>query len=131
MDNNSTNDRTEMEKLLADLDTVDFDSLDQDFRGVTVDEEQWRKYQMIVKELLTIRDIGQGVSKVLYAEAPDPLTEYASAMLVLDTLSALNGDAKAAFATAASLCDSITITTSGGKVRASFAIDHIWKDGGM
>lgn len=119
MDNNPTHDRTEMEKLLAEL------------NGVTVEEEQWRKYQMIVKELLTIRDIGQGVSKVLYAEAPDPLTEYASAMLVLDTLSALNGDAKAAFATAASLCDSITITTSGGKVRASFAIDHIWKDGGM
>ena len=131
MDNTPTHDRTEMEKLLADLDTADFDSLDQDFSGVTVDEEQWHKYQMIVKELLTIRDIGEGVSKVLYAEAPDPLTEYASAMLVLDTLSALTGEAKAAFATAASLCDSITITTSGGKVRASFAIDHIWKDRGM
>ena len=131
MNDNPIHDPTEMEKLLTDLDTVDFDSLDQDFRGVTVDEEQWRKYQMIVKELLTVRDIGQGVSKVLYAEAPDPLTEYASAMLVLDTLSALNGDAKAAFAMAASLCDSITITTSGGKVRVSFAIDHIWKDGWM
>lgn len=123
MDSNPIHDRTE-------LDTMDFDNLEQDFHGVAVDEEQWRKYQTIVKELLTVRDIGQGVYKVLYAEAPDPLSEYASAMLVLDKLAALNGEARAAFATAASLCDSITITTSGDKVRASFAIDNIWKDGG-
>ena len=68
MDNNPTHDRTEVEKLLAELDTVDFDSLDQDFRGVAVDEEQWRKYQMIVKELLTI-PMPEDIRRRIYAEA--------------------------------------------------------------
>lgn len=57
-------DPTEMEKLMADLDAVDFDDLDDDFRGVTINEDQWSKYQLIVKALLTAKNKGQGISKV-------------------------------------------------------------------
>jgi hypothetical protein len=121
-------DPTEMEKLMADLDAVDFDDLDDDFRGVTINEDQWSKYQLIVKALLTAKNKGQGISKVEYLTAPNPLSEYAGVMIVLGKLASLDGDAKAAAIMAASLCDRVTITTNGDNVRISFTVDTIWKE---
>lgn len=121
-------DPTEWEKLMADLDAVDFDDLDDGFRGVAVNEVQWCKYQMVVKALLTAKNKGRGISKVDYLTAPDPLSEYASSMIVLDKISAVDGDAKGALIMAASLCDRITVTTNNDKVRASFLVNNIWTE---
>ncbi len=130
MSNFPIHDPAEMEKLLADLDTVDFDDLGDDFRGVAVNEDQWYKYQLIVKALLAAKNKGRGISKVDYLTAPDPQSEYAGVMIVLDKVSAFDGDAKAALIMAESLCDRVTITTNGDKVRASFTVDPIWKEDG-
>lgn len=123
-------DPAKIEKLMADLDAVDFDDLGNDFRGGAVNEDQWYKYQMIVKALLTAKNKGQGVSKVEYLTAPDQMSEYAGAMIVLNKLASLDGDAKAAVIMAASLCDRITVTANGDKVRASFTVDAIWNEDG-
>ncbi len=128
MNNIPIPDPAEWEKLLADLDAVDFDDLDDGFRGVAVNEDQWYKYQLIVKALLTAKNKGRGISKVEYLTAPDPLSEYASSMIVLDKISAVGGDAKGALIMAASLCDRITVTTNNDKVRASFLVNNIWRE---
>ena len=118
------------EKLLADLDAIDFDDLDDDFRGVTVDDAQWEKYKTIVKALFFSQEGSGGkIQKIEYLKAPDPVSEYASAMIVLDKVSFFDADAKAALIMAASMSDSLTITTNDNRVRVSFAVDNIWKEG--
>ena len=121
----------EWEKLLADLNAVDFDDLDDDFRGVTVDDAQWEKYKTIVKALFFSQEGSGGkIQKIEYLKAPDPVSEYASAMIVLDKVSFFDADAKAALIMAASMSDSLTITTNDNRVRVSFAVDNIWKEDG-
>ena len=56
------------------------------------------------------------------------MSEYASAMIVLDKVSFFDADAKAALIMAASMSDSITVTTTNNRVRVSFAVDNIWKE---
>lgn len=119
----------EWEKLLAELDAVDFDDLDDGFRGVAVDDAQLGKYKTIVSALFFARkESGGKIQKVEYLKAPDPLSEYASAMIVLDKVSFFDADAKAALIMAASMSDSITVTTTNNRVRVSFAVDNIWKE---
>lgn len=119
----------EWEKLLADLDAVDFDDLDDGFRGITVDDAQWEKYKTIVKALFFSQEGSGGkIQKIEYLKAPDPVSEYASAMIVLDKVSFFDADAKAALIMAASMSDSLTITTNDNRVRVSFAVDNIWKE---
>lgn len=121
----------EWEKLLADLDAVDFDDLDEGFRGITVDDAQWEKYKTIVKALFFSQEGSGGkIQRVEYLKAPDPVSEYASAMIVLDKVSFFDADAKAALIMAASMSDSLTITTNNNRVRVSFAVDNIWKEDG-
>lgn len=121
----------EWEKLLADLNAVDFDDLDDGFRGVTVDDAQWEKYKTIVKALFFSQEGSGGkIQKIEYLKAPDPVSEYASAMIVLDKVSFFDADAKAALIMAASMSDSLTITTNDNRVRVSFAVDNIWKEDG-
>lgn len=129
MENIPIPDHTDMKKLLADLETIDFDDLDEAFRGVTVDDGQWAKYQTVVKALLAAKNRGKGIIKADYLTAPDPLFEYAGAMAVLDKVSSFDGEAKAALILAASMCDRIAITTDGERVRISFTVDQIWKEG--
>ena len=122
-------DPAEWEKLLADLDAVDFDDLDDGFRGVTVDDAQWEKYKTIVSALFFSREKSGGkIQRIEYLKAPDPMSEYASVMIVLDKISFFDTDAKAALIMAASMSDSITVTTTNNRVRVSFAVDNIWKE---
>ena len=119
------------EKLLADLDAVDFDDLEDDFRGVTVDDAQWEKYKTIVSALFFSREKSGGkIQRIEYLKTPDPMSEYASVMIVLDKISFFDTDAKAALIMAASMSDSLTITTNDNRVRVSFAVDNIWKEDG-
>lgn len=119
----------EWEKLMADLDAVDFDDLDDGFRGVTVDDTQWEKYKTIVSALFfSQKECGGKIQKIEYLKAPDPTSEYASAMIVLGKVSFFDADAKAALIMAASMSDSLTITTNDNRVRVSFAVDNIWKE---
>ena len=118
------------EKLLADLDAIDFDDLDDDFRGVTVDDAQWEKYKTIVSALFFSREKSGGkIQRIEYLKAPDPMSEYASVMIVLDKISFFDTDAKAALIMAASMSDSLTVTTNDNRIRVSFAVDNIWKEG--
>lgn len=119
----------EWEKLMADLDAVDFDDLDDGFRGVAVDDTQWEKYKTIVKALFFSQEGSSGkIQRIEYLKAPDPMSEYASAMIVLDKVSFFDTDAKAALIMAASISDSLTVTTNNNQVRVSFAVDNIWKE---
>lgn len=119
----------EWEKLLADLDAVDFDDLDDGSRGINVDDARWEKYKTVVKALLLAQEESDGkIQKVEYLKAPDPMSEYASVMMVLDKVSFFDTDAKAALIMAASMSDSLTITTNNDRVRVSFAVDHIWRE---
>lgn len=122
-----------MKKFMDNLAAVDFNNLDDDFRGVAVDAAQWEKYQTIVKALFTAQDKTAGkILKIDYLEAPDPLSKFATAMIVMPSAFWFDGTAKESLILAASLCDRIAVTTSGDKVRASFTVSHVWKDeGGM
>lgn len=120
----------EWEKLMADLDAVDVGDLDDGFHGVAVDDTQWEKYKTIVKALFFSQEGSGGkIQRIEYLKAPDPMSEYASVMIVLDKVSFFDTDAKAALIMAASMSDSLTITTNDNRVRVNFAVDNIWKEG--
>ncbi len=122
-------DPAEREKLMAELDAVDFDDLDDGFRGIAVDDAQLEKYKTIVSALFFAqKESGGKIQKIEYLKAPDPTSEYASAMIVLDKVSFFDADAKAALIMAASMSDSLTVTTNNNRVRVSFAVDNIWRE---
>ena len=123
-------DQNKFEKLLDELDTVDFDDLDgDDFHGTTVNAERWSVYQQITTALLEAMDKNDRILKVNYLTKPNPAEELASVMVVMPHMIGLSREVKAAFAQAATLCDSIAMTTMDNKIRVSFMVDHIWKDG--
>ncbi len=118
-----------MEKLMKDLDTVDFDDLEDDFQGVTVDGSQWERYQTIINALISAQDKSGGkILNVDYLDAPDPQSKSAAVMVVMPCAFWIDGEVKDAVILAASLCDRIAVTTSGGRVHVSFTISSIWAD---
>lgn len=121
--------KNEFEKLLAELDTVDFDDLDcDDFHGTTVNDEKWGVYQQITTALLDAMDKNDHILKVHYLKKPNSEEEFASVMVVMSQMIGLDKEVKAAFAQAATLCDSITMTAMNGKIRISFTVDGIWTE---
>lgn len=121
--------KNEFEKLLAALDAVDLDDLDcDDFRGTTVNDEKWRVYQQITTALLDAMDKNDRILKVNYLSKPNPVEEFASVMVVMPQAIGLNKDAKSAFAQAATLCDSIAMTTTDNKIRINFIVAGIWME---
>lgn len=121
--------KNEFEKLLAELDTVDFDDLDcDDFHGATVNDEKWGVYQQITTALLDAMDKNDHILKVHYLKKPNSEEEFASVMVVMSQMIGLDKEVKAAFAQAATLCDSITMTAMNGKIRISFTVDGIWTE---
>lgn len=120
-------DKEKFEKLLAELDTVDFDNLDgDDFHGTTVNGEKWSVYQQITTALLGAMDKNDQILKVHYLREPNPKEEFASVTVVMPQLISLDKEVKAAFAKAATLCDNITMTTINNKIRISFIVDSVW-----
>lgn len=123
-------DKDKFEKLLAELDTVDFDNLGgDDFHGTTVNDERWSVYQQIATALLDAMDKNDHILKVHYLNKPNPEEEFASVMVVMSQVVGLDKEVKAAFALAATLCDRIAMTTTDNKIRVSFAVDNIWEEG--
>ena len=124
-------DKNKFEKLLEELDAVDFNDLGgDDFHGTTVNDEKWSVYQQIATALIDVMDKNDHILKVHHLSKPNPKEEFASVMVVMPQVIGLDKEAKAAFALAATLCDRIAITTTGNKIRISFAVDNIWKEGG-
>lgn len=122
-------DKNKFEKLLAELDTMDFDDLGgDDFHGTTVNDEKWSVYQQITTALLDAVDKNNHILKVHYLDKPNPAEGFASVMVVMSQVIGLDKDAKAAFAQAATLCDRIAMTTMDNKIRISFIVDGIWAD---
>ena len=122
-------DKDKFEKLLAELDTVDFDNLGgDDFHGTTVNDERWSVYQQIATALLDAMDKNDHILKVHYLSKPNPEEEFASVMVVMPQVVGLDKEVKAAFAQAATLCDSIAMTTTDNKIRISFIVDRIWRE---
>lgn len=122
-------DKNKFEKLLEELDAVDFNDLGgDDFHGTTVNDEKWSVYQQIVAALLDVMDKNDHILKVHYLSKPNPEEEFASVMVVLPQVVGLDKEVKAAFARAATLCDSIAMTTMDNKIRVSFIVDGIWAD---
>lgn len=122
-------DKDKFEKLLAELDTVDFDNLGgDDFHGTTINDERWGVYQKITTALLDAMDKNDHILKVHYLSKPNPEEEFASVMVVMPQVVGLDKEVKAAFAQAATLCDSIAMTTTDNKIRISFIVDRIWRE---
>lgn len=122
-------DKNKFEKLLAELDTMDFDDLGgDDFHGTTVNDERWSVYQQITTALLDVMDKNDHILKVHYLSKPNPAERFASVMVVMSQVIGLDKEVKTAFAQAATLCDSIAMTTTDNKIRISFAVDNIWKE---
>lgn len=122
-------DKDKFEKLLAELDTVDFDNLGgDDFLGTTVNDERWSVYQQITTALLDAMDKNDHILKVHYLSKPNPEEEFASVMVVMPQVVELDKEVKAAFSQAATLCDSIAMTTTDNKIRISFIVDRIWRE---
>ena len=114
-------DKNKFEKLLEELDAVDFNDLGgDDFHGTTVNDEKWSVYQQIATALLDAMDRNNRILKVHYLREPNPA--------VLPQLIGLDKEVKAAFALAATLCDSIAMTSTDNKIRISFIVDGIWAD---
>ena len=64
-------DDADMKKFMDDLAAVDFDDLEDDFRGVTVDVAQWEKYQTIVRALFAAQDKSGGkILKIDHLQRP-------------------------------------------------------------
>lgn len=122
--------KSEFEKLLAEVDTVPADDMDEVSHGGFVDTERWGRYQSMVKVLLTAQDKCNGkIVKIDYREYPDPQSEYVSAMVVFPKASWFTGEAKEALILAAGLAEHVTMTTNGDQVRISLSIDNIWTEG--
>ena len=122
-------DKNKFEKLLEELDAVDFNDLGgDDFHGTTVNDEKWSVYQQFATALLDAMDRNNRILKVHYLREPNPAEEFASVMVVLPQLIGLDKEVKAAFALAATLCDSIAMTSTDNKIRISFIVDGIWAD---
>lgn len=123
--------KNKFEKLLAELDTVDFDNLGSDnFHGTTVNDERWSVYRQITAALLDAMNKNDHVLKVHYLSRPNPAEEFASVMVVMSQVVGLDKEDKAAFAQAATLCDSIAMTTTDNKIRISFTVSGIWEEDG-
>lgn len=124
-------DKGKFEKLLVELDAMDFDDLGgDDFHGTTVNDERWSVYQQITAALLDAMDKNDHILKVHYISKPNPAERFASVMVAMAQVIGLDKEVKAAFAQAAALCDSIAMTTMDNKIRISFAVDNIWKEDG-
>lgn len=122
-------DKNKFEKLLAELDTMDFDDMDgDDFHGTTVNDEKWSVYQQITTALLNVMDKNDRILKVHHLSKPNSAEEFASVMVVMSQMIGLNKEVKAAFVQAATLCDSIAMTATDNKIRISFTVDQIWKE---
>lgn len=122
-------DKNKFEKLLAELDTMDFDDLGRDdFHGTTVNDERWSVYQQITTALLDAMDKNDHILKVHYLSKPNPAEGFASVVVVMSQAIGLDKDVKAAFAQAATLCDSIVMTTMDNKIRISFTVKNLWKE---
>jgi hypothetical protein len=118
---------SELEKLIAELDALDPDDLD-DFHGETLDLAQWDRYQQIVNQLLVLPDKCEYVTNVRYLTSPIPTDEIATATVTLSQFSMFNGEVKAALADAVVLCDSFHTSALENKVRLSFVVNHVWKE---
>lgn len=122
-------DKNKFEKLLAELDTMDFDDLGgDDFHGTTVNDERWSVYQQITTALLDAMDRNDRIVKVHYLNKPNPKEKFASVTVVMPQVIGLDKEVKAAFAQAATLCDSIAMTTMDNKIRISFTVNNLWKE---
>ena len=75
-------DKNKFEKLLEELDAVDFNDLGgDDFHGTTVNDEKWSVYQQIATALLDAMDRNNRILKVHYLREPNPAEEFASVWL--------------------------------------------------
>ena len=84
-------DDADMKKFMDILAAVDFDDLEDDFRGVTVDAAQWEEYQAIVRVLLTAQDKSGGkILKIDHLDSPDHLSRCAAAMIGKDVFDIRN-----------------------------------------
>ena len=121
--------KSEFEKMLAEVDSVPFDEGDEVNHSGSVNTERWERYQNMVKALFTAQDkCGGKIIKIDYREYPDPLTEYAGAMIVLPKAFWFSGEGKDALLMAAGMADRLAVTTNGDNIRASFTIDRIWME---
>lgn len=118
-----------MKKFMADLDALDFGDMGDDtFQGKTVNIIQWNVYLRIVRALAALPDNCKGVLSLDYLKKPNPAERDATVTLELAQISMIDGEVKTAVAAAVLICDRVSFSAIGGKVRISFAVDHIWMD---
>lgn len=116
-----------MKKFMADLDALDFDDMDDDaFQGKTVNIIQWNVYLRIVRALAALPDNCKGVLSLDYLKKPNPAERDATVTLKLAQISMIDGDIKTALAAAVLICDNVSFSAIGNKVRIGFTVNDIW-----
>ena len=125
----STMEKSEFEKMLAEVDRALFDDIDEVNQVRLVNTERWEQYQNMVKALFAAQGkCGGKIIKIDYREYPDPQVEYAGAMIMLPKAFWFSGEGKDVLLMAAGMADRLTVTTNGDNIRASFTIDRIWME---
>lgn len=119
----------DFERKMEEFATMDRDDfVDDIFCGHTLDADRWSLYQKIVKELCELSDRCRGVLAVDYFDEPYPAEKFAKVTVTLPQAVSMEGDVKNSLAAAAVLCDHLSFTNFGGKIRINFVVDDVWAD---
>lgn len=119
----------DLDRFVSELDALTPDDLEGDtFHGHTLDAGKWGLYQKIVKELCELPDRCRSVLAVDYFDEPYPAEKFAKVTVTLPQAVSMEGDGKNSLAAAAVLCDHLSFTNFGGKIRINFLVNNVWAD---
>lgn len=123
--------RKDLERFIKELETMQANDLPSgDFQGKTLDVVQWGIYQRIVKLLKDLPDKSDNILTLDYLEAPHPADKMATVTVSIPKTAMFTAKIKLALAGAVVICDRWYVMASDSKVRLSFVVSNIWKDGG-
>lgn len=123
--------RKDLERFIQELEALEVDDLPSgNFQGKTLDVVQWGIYQRIVKLLEDLPDKCDNILTLDYLEAPHPADKMATVTVSIPKTAMFTTEVKLALAGAVVICDRWYVMAADSKVRLSFVVGNIWKDGG-
>lgn len=122
--------KKDLERFIKELETLEVDDLPSgNFQGKTLDVVQWGGYQRIVKLLENLPNKCDNILTLDYLEAPHPADKMATVTVSIPKTSMFTTEVKLALAGAVVICDRWYVMASDSKVRLSFVVGNIWKEG--
>ena len=122
--------KKDLERFIKELEVLDVDDPPiGDFQGKTLDVVQWGIYQRIVKLLEDLPDKCDNILTLDYLEAPHPADKMATVTVSIPKTAMFTTEVKLALAGAVVICDRWYVMAADSKVRLSFVVGNIWKDG--